>query len=217
MTTFQFLTGDDRFRIDLPQHFSLREVRTVLASGNHWRALTYRTDSSDNPLGRPEVQLVRSLVSKRGLPITICEDTEPPPVRFLIWHTREGLVQTYFGAAEQAALDEVLTHVTVDDASIPRVSYGPPFRPGDVREGDQRDEAMFVRGELGQEHVVTVSRLPAGRWRPAEASPETAPGWVVHTARTPLGLKIAWGGPVTASAEIEGGMSRAVRSLRRVP
>jgi hypothetical protein len=214
-TDMRFLVGSDRYVLDLPADFALRESRTVLRTAEAWRDIIFHPRAVAEAFASlPELIHLKDATAPSGVRVSIYEQVEPPPVRCAVWQLHAGVVYTGFNPGAYDEIDVYIDGVDVQDSDSPGVAYGPLFEGGDQRERGQRDEVRFTVGPGSSGHAIGLARLPAGRR--TEAPEPMAPGWAMRTSGTPAGLLLWWAAPAAAIDSVDARLPDVASSVRRV-
>lgn len=214
---FQFLVGSDEYEADVPDEFATApvELKTAVVLGQAWRMVVYQSDQANSPEGLAYYSHVVDRQTPTGVPASILELQDLPPVRLLVWRTKTGTLVTAFNPEHHGEIDQYVAGVRVNDDDRPTIEYDAPFKGGDARLLNQRDTITWRSGQGLDEQVLKLGRLPRGR-RAEKPAPATPP-FVEHTAAGEGDIKVSLLAPSARAETSKVAVERIARSIRSVP
>jgi hypothetical protein len=164
----QFLTGEERFTLELPEQVDpAPDITTVVRLDDGARDLCFRPNGED-PDANPQLAHEYDVV-KGGARVSVYRSLEESTTVVAYWRLQKGAALSTFmddqarcGADVRAGLAMVIDNLSVrriGDAGV-AVDLGGPLRSGDPRDPLQRDRMVFTPRAGSRWPVVKLRREP---------------------------------------------------------
>ncbi len=158
--SFSFLVSGPTFRVLLPDEFEpLPELNSPLYNGVGGRDFTFFPGSRGEAAG--DVELLRTLTDRDGRDVELYERIDTPPLWWLRWHLRAGMLYTHLREEDGESMADVTVKslsIVESDTGLPVLLAYPPMAVDMVAIRDFEEEAIYFSKDRSTDRSITLRR-----------------------------------------------------------